>query len=203
MGAVVNTVAPDPLTALRAYHTRGPWSLRDLAAIAGAILGAARISPINAAARARPSERTIRFYVSRGLVRPPDGRGTAAVYHYRHLLEILGIKVRQMEGATLGAMASEFQGVAGDVLERRVAAALGPDIPSPDAVLRPATSWAAAPPAGASLPGAAIRRVPVAPGVDLLVDEHHPALLGGPAAEALAARIAAALRHSIPPAGTA
>jgi len=202
MGAVVNTVAPDPLSALRAYRTRGPWSLRDLAAMAGAILGAARISPINAAARARPSERTIRFYVSRGLVRPPDGRGTAAVYHYRHLLEVLGIKVRQMEGATLDAMAAEFREVGGDVLERRVAAALGPDIPPPDAVLRSPAAWSSAVPPPESLPGAAVRRVPVAPGVDLLLDEHHPALLGGPAAEALAARIAAALRQPPAPAST-
>ena len=39
-------------------------------------------------------------------VAPPalDKRGTAAVYSYRHLLQVLAIKLRQMEGATLEAM---------------------------------------------------------------------------------------------------
>ena len=88
--------------------------------------------PVNAAARARPSERTIRFYVTRGLVSPPDGRGTAAVYSYRHLLQVLAIKLRQMEGATLEVMSKEFAGLTGDVIEQRVATALGPTVPRPD-----------------------------------------------------------------------
>ena len=85
--------------------------------------------PVNAAARARPSERTIRFYVARGLVSPPDGRGTAAVYSYRHLLQVLAIKLRQMEGATLDSMLKEFAGLTGDLIERRAASALGPGLP--------------------------------------------------------------------------
>src|SRR5690348_17448992 len=93
--------APDPLATLREYRALAPWGLRDLAALAGGILDASGVVPVNAAARARPSERTIRFYVARGLVSPPDGRGTAAVYSYRHLLQVLAIKLRQMEGATL------------------------------------------------------------------------------------------------------
>src|SRR5437764_15465638 len=80
-----------------------PWNLRDLAALVGAILDASAITPINAAARAQPSERTIRFYVTKGLVSPPEGRGTAATYSYRHFLQLLWIKLRQMEGATLAA----------------------------------------------------------------------------------------------------
>ena len=105
------THAPsDPLTTLREYRALAPWGLRDLAALAGGILDASGVVPVNAAARARPSERTIRFYVARGLVSPPDGRGTAAVYSYRHLLQVLAIKLRQMEGATLDAMLKEFGG---------------------------------------------------------------------------------------------
>ena len=96
------------------------------------ILDASGVVPVNAAARARPSERTIRFYVARGLVSPPDGRGTAAVYSYRHLLQVLAIKLRQMEGATLEAMTREFAGLTGDLIERRVAGALGPALPRPD-----------------------------------------------------------------------
>ena len=123
--------ADDPLLNLREYRHLAPWSLRDLASITTGILDAAAIRPINAAASAHPSERTIRFYVTRNLVTPPDGRGTAATYSYRHLLEVLAIKLRQMEGATLTTIASELESMTGDVMERRVAAALGPALPSP------------------------------------------------------------------------
>ena len=115
----------DPLAILREYRALAPWGLRDLAAVAGGILDASGVVPINAAARARPSERTIRFYVAQGLVSPPEGRGTAAIYTYRHLLQVLGIKLRQMDGATLEAIVKEFAGMTGDTIERRVASSLG------------------------------------------------------------------------------
>jgi DNA-binding transcriptional MerR regulator len=121
----------DPLINLREYRQLAPWSLRDLTALTGAILEAAGVRPINAAAAARPSERTVRFYVTRHLVAPPEGRGTAATYSYRHLLQVLAIKLRQMEGATLERIAEELEVTTGDVLERRIAAALGPGLPPP------------------------------------------------------------------------
>src|ERR1043165_10232922 len=111
--------SPDPLATLREYSALAPWGLRDLTALAAGILDASGVVPVNAAARARPSERTIRFYVSRGLVSPPEGRGTAAVYSYRHSLQLLAIKLRQMEGATLAAITKDMQDQTGDVLERR------------------------------------------------------------------------------------
>jgi DNA-binding transcriptional MerR regulator len=123
--------ADDPLVNLREYRHLAPWSLRDLASLTAAILEAGAVRPINAVASASPSERTIRFYVTRGLVTAPDGRGTAAVYSYRHFLEVLAIKLRQMEGATLATIESELAAMTGDVIERRVAAALGPALPSP------------------------------------------------------------------------
>src|SRR5207237_2989721 len=117
-GMTAGVVSPpaDPLSTLREYRTLAPWGLRDLTALAGGILDASGVVPVNAAARARPSERTIRFYVARGLVSPPDGRGTAAVYSYRHLLQVLAIKLRQMEGATLESMLKEFAGLTGDLI---------------------------------------------------------------------------------------
>ena len=68
----------DPLHVLREYRNLAPWNLRDLSVLVGAVLDVSAVTPINAAARAAPSERTIRFYVTRGLVSPPVGRGTAA-----------------------------------------------------------------------------------------------------------------------------
>ena len=112
----VAPTAPEPIAVLREYRTLAPWSLRDLAAVAAAVLEASDVVPLNAAARARPTERTIRFYVTRGLVSPPEGRGTAAVYGYRHLLQVLAIKLRQMEGATLDTLSAEFAGMTGDVM---------------------------------------------------------------------------------------
>jgi hypothetical protein len=187
----MNTVlvaAPDPLTTLREYRALAPWGLRDLAALAGGILDASGVVPVNAAARARPSERTIRFYVARGLVSPPDGRGTAAVYSYRHLLQVLAIKLRQMEGATLESMLKEFAGLTGDLIERRAATSLGPGLPPPEQlpllrtpgtgrgrVGRAVMAWLA-PVEGLSAASSVCRRIPVAPGVELLMDDQHPAL---------------------------
>jgi hypothetical protein len=179
---------PEPLTVLREYRSLAPWGLRDLAALSAGILDASGVVPVNAAARARPSERTIRFYVARGLVSPPDGRGTAAVYSYRHLLQVLAIKLRQMEGATLETMTREFAGLTGDLIERRVAGSLGPALPRPDRlpllqspgtgrgrVGRAVLGWLA-PVEGASAAGSTCRRVPVVPGIEVLIDEQHPAI---------------------------
>jgi hypothetical protein len=196
--------ATDPLTTLREYRALAPWGLRDLAALAGGILDASGVVPVNAAARARPSERTIRFYVARGLVSPPDGRGTAAVYSYRHLLQVLAIKLRQMEGATLESMLKEFAGLTGDLIERRTATALGPGLPPPEQlpllrtpgtgrgrVGRAVMAWLA--PVEGITTGSTCRRIPVAPGVEVLMDEQHPALRlnGDPAV------IAEALRQAL------
>ena len=124
----------DPLIALRDYAKLAPWNIRDLSTIAGGILNGAGVTPINAAAQSRPSDRTIRFYVTRHLMSAPDGRGTAATYGYRHLLQLLAIKLRQMEGGTLTAIERELAEAPGDVLEKRVASTLG-TVPPPDELM--------------------------------------------------------------------
>lgn len=178
----------EPLTVLREYHALAPWSLRDLSALAGGILEASGVVPINAAASATPSERTIRFYVAQNLVSPPEGRGTAAIYTYRHLLQVLAIKLRQMEGATLETIVREFSGLTGDTIERRVASSLGSALPRPrelqlmqdpgtrrGRVGRAVQAWLTPPDAASSEPRSAVcRRIVVGPGVELLVDEQHP-----------------------------
>lgn len=120
----------DALLALREYAKLAPWNIRDLSALAAGILDASSVTPINAAAQSRPNDRTVRFYVTRKLISAPDGRGTAATYGYRHLLQLLAIKLRQMEGATLQTIEKELADSPGDVLEKRVAGALG-SIPAP------------------------------------------------------------------------
>jgi DNA-binding transcriptional MerR regulator len=121
----------DPLQNLREYRHLAPWNLRDLTSLTAAILDAAGVRPVNAAAASLPSERTIRFYVAKQLVAPPEGRGTAATYSYRHLLQVLAIKLRQMEGANLAKLAEEMRTTSGDALERRIAHSLGTNLPAP------------------------------------------------------------------------
>jgi DNA-binding transcriptional MerR regulator len=177
----------DPLATLREYRTLAPWGLRDLAALAAGILDASGVVPVNAAARAQPSERTIRFYVARGLVSPPEGRGTAAVYSYRHLLQVLAIKLRQMEGATLDTITRELAELTGDLVERRAAGVLGAGLPSPERlrllqtpgtgrgrVGRAVLGWLA--PSEAAGESAVCRRVVVSPGIEVIIDEQHPVI---------------------------
>lgn len=95
----------------------------------------------------------------------PEGRGTAATYHYRHLLQLLAIKIRQREGRTLDGIRAELSGLAGDTLERRVAAALGPVMEiaavagQPDPMDQP-TNW---------------RRIVVSDGIEVTVRGDLPA----------------------------
>ena len=118
---------PDlPVALLRAHARHAPWNARGLAAHATALVDAAGMRPTNSSARAALSARAIRFYVAQGLLDHPEGKGTAATYHYKHLLQLLAIKIRQREGKTLDAIKAEIPNQPGDELERRVAVALAP-----------------------------------------------------------------------------
>lgn len=120
--------------------------------------------PTNASARAAPSARSIRFYIANGLLDRPEGTGTSAIYSYRHFLQLLAIKIRQREGATLEAIKQEMRELTGDALERRVATSLATSLASvpalsPKSDEEPLT-W---------------RRVSVADGVELHVRDDSPA----------------------------
>src|SRR5437016_1756632 len=111
-------------------HQRGarhaPWNARGLAAHATALVDAAGVRPTNASARAAPSARAVRFYVATGLLDRPEGTGTGATYGYRHLLQLLSIKIRQREGQSLETIRNELRDVTGDALERKIATSLAP-----------------------------------------------------------------------------
>jgi len=201
----------EPLHVLREYRNLAPWNLRDLAALVGAVLDASAVTPINAAARAQPSERTIRFYVTKGLVSPPEGRGTAATYSYRHFLQLLWIKLRQMEGATLVTITKEMQDQTGDVLERRAAQALGASLPVPDRLPlrskgapprgrsgRALTAWIARDAERDPGSPSSWRRIPVGRGVELHVDTAHPLARLGPEEAAVAEAVRQALAKLLP-----
>ena len=119
-------MADSPVALLRAHARHAPWNARGLAAHATALVDAAGMRPTNSSARAAPSARAVRFYVSNGLLDRPEGTGTAATYNYRHLLQLLAIKIRQREGQRLETIRGEMRDLTGDLLERRVAASLAP-----------------------------------------------------------------------------
>ena len=159
-------MADSPIALLRAHARHAPWNARGLAAHVTALVDAAGVRPTNASARAAPSARSIRFYVANGLLERPEGAGTAAIYNYRHFLQLLAIKIRQREGVTLDVIKREMKELTGDALERRVASSLAAALGATVETRRQASdedvtaSW---------------RRVPVADGVELHVRDDSPA----------------------------
>src|ERR1044071_9011998 len=117
-------MAESPVGLLRAHSRHAPWNARGLAAHVTALVDAAGVRPTNASARAAPSARSIRFYVANRLLERPEGTGTSATYNYRHFLQLLAIKIRQREGASLEVIKQEMKDFTGDTLERRVATSL-------------------------------------------------------------------------------
>ena len=152
-------MAESPVALLRAHAKHAPWNARGLAAHATSLVDAAGLRPTNASARAAPSARSVRFYVAAGLIDRPEGTGTAATYNYRHLLQLLSVKIRQREGQSLETIKGEMHGVTGDALERRVASSLDP------ALVTKADTVAAQD----HEPAAAWRRIRVADGIELHV----------------------------------
>ncbi|MBI4601452.1 MAG: MerR family transcriptional regulator [Planctomycetes bacterium] len=73
------------------------------------------------------SRRTVRFYVQRGLIDPPEGLGRGSTYTPRHLEQILRVRRLQRDGLDLEAIRRLPEGEA--PRER-------PSLPVPSLVLR-------------------------------------------------------------------
>ena len=82
-----------------------------------------------AADRAGVSRRTVRYYVQRGLIDPPDGLGRGSTYSSRHLDQIARVVRLQREGMAL----EDIQ----DVLEGRAEPPVkAPHFGAPEVVVR-------------------------------------------------------------------
>lgn len=114
-------MSESPVALLRAHSRFAPWNARGLAAHVAGLVDAVGVRPTNASARAIPSARAVRFYVSSKLMDRPEGAGTSATYNYRHFLQLLSIKIRQREGQNLETIRQEMKATTGDALERKVA----------------------------------------------------------------------------------
>lgn len=89
----------------------GPWTLAELTAKAASVLSDGSSPQPGGRVRDLPNERTIRWYVTIGLVDPPlSRRGRVAVYGPRHLLQLVAVKRRQAEGRSLADIQVELTG---------------------------------------------------------------------------------------------
>ncbi|HYO12001.1 MAG TPA: MerR family transcriptional regulator [Thermoanaerobaculia bacterium] len=137
------------------------WDLPGLAAAARDLLQKTGVRPEDERVNALPDERTVRYYQTGGLVdRPLRYEGRTALYGFRHLLQVVAVKLLQAQGSSLAQVQRALAGTSTAALEEAVRTSLG-------APASPARG-----PASRSLVAAEI-----APGVTVLVD---PAVVGDP-----------------------
>ena len=132
------------------------WTIDELASrVAGALVTADYPGAPNGRVREVPDRRAIRWYATIGLLdRPAAMRGRTALYGPRHLLQLVAIKRRQAQGASLAQIQHELMGASDDDLGE-IAGLPDVDVPAPAAPAR-ARFWAQAPAAPAP-PAAGVR----------------------------------------------
>jgi DNA-binding transcriptional MerR regulator len=134
--------------------------------VAGLAEAAARILSESGAARQGrgtvtelPDERTVRYYLAEGLVPPAEEKqGTASVFGYRHLLQLLVVKKMQADGLPIRAIRELVTGKTERQLEKLLgveqgqAAARGEALSYLESLLRkgPSAPLPSAPPPRAS-----------------------------------------------------
>lgn len=137
-----------------------------------------------------PSARVIRYYQSSGLIdRPVRYDGRRAMYGFRHLVQIVAIKVLQSESEPLSRIQGLLAGRATADLARLISASAGnvggiADKEKEEVVARAATPRPVA--------SSSVLRAELAPGVFVFVD---PTLVSDSAA------VLAALAAALPPRG--
>jgi hypothetical protein len=86
---------------------------------AAALAGPAYPGSPNGRVRDVPDRRTVRWYVTIGLVdRPAAMQGRTALYDARHLLQIVAVKRRQALGRSIAEIQAELAGATDKVLRR-------------------------------------------------------------------------------------
>ena len=107
------------------------WTLAELVAEVAARI-AALPTPKNGQVRAVPDERTVRYYVTLGLLdRPSAMRGRAALYGPRHVAQVIAIKRLQTMGRSLAEIQQLWPTLDDATLARMSGVALaGPSKPA-------------------------------------------------------------------------
>jgi DNA-binding transcriptional MerR regulator len=118
--------------AIRKWRGWSSGSVDELAAVGTAFVWALGLEPLpETTATSQVNRRTIRYYISNGLMDPPEGERRLATYGYRHLLQLLYIKARQHAGDRLDDIRDDLSETTGITLERLVINALPDDTPPP------------------------------------------------------------------------
>ncbi len=105
----------------------GPWRDREDLKIDELVHAAAEVIPRLAnrpdygRATAIPDARTVRYYIQQGLVdRPHGSAGTAALYGFRHLLQLVAVKVLQGQYMPMDRIREAISGVENRELEMQL-----------------------------------------------------------------------------------
>lgn len=139
-------------------HRDAEFSLSGLVETAAGLLSTAP-PPTDGRVQPLPDARTVRYYQSSGLVdRPARYAGRQARYAYRHLVQVLAVKLLQRHGQRLATIQRGLVGRTTAQLEAAVIDGLG----APDT--------APAPPVPSSPTPRHLLSVALAPGVIVLVD---------------------------------
>jgi DNA-binding transcriptional MerR regulator len=106
----------------------GPWrdredlKLDDLVHAAAEVIPRLANRPDYGRATAIPDARTVRYYIQQGLVdRPHGSAGTAALYGYRHLLQLVAVKVLQGQYMPMERIREAISGLENRGLEAQLA----------------------------------------------------------------------------------
>jgi DNA-binding transcriptional MerR regulator len=119
-------------TTLRRWRDWKTSSVEELAAVGTAFVWALALEPQpETTASGQISRRTIRYYISNGVMDPPEGERRLATYDYRHLLQVLYIKLRQHAGDRLEDIRADIEGAGRDDLEARLIESLPATVPPP------------------------------------------------------------------------
>ncbi|MES2305300.1 MAG: hypothetical protein V4558_07320 [Gemmatimonadota bacterium] len=180
-----NSVA---VNALRRYHESAPWRLAELIELADGLMVDAGLP------REKPTtERTVRFYVARGVIHPPYGRGAGSSWGYRHLIDLVAVRLSQQAGETLETIA-EFRTRAGETgLEQMVAERLGAAFFRPRLVRDANPVPEPLPPLSAEW-----QRISLGEGAELHLAAGHPLLADDPRLRALVTQLRGLIHPSLP-----
>ena len=156
-------------------------SLTGLVEATAEVLAALALSVGDERVRDIPSARVLRYYQSTGLIdRPLRYDGRRAMYGFRHLVQIIAIKVLQSEAQPLARIQEMLAGRSTDELAHLISVSAGQAKPLPSGLVE------AAPPTQPVAVSAL--RADLAPGVVVYVD---PSVVSDPAA--LIAALSAAI----------
>jgi DNA-binding transcriptional MerR regulator len=95
----------------------------DLVHLASEIIPKVAVRPDRHKVTAIPDARTVRYYIQQGIVDRPHGlAGPSALYGYKHMLQLVAVKILQSQYLPIRRIKEMLQGLDASALEERVQA---------------------------------------------------------------------------------